>query len=643
MPMSQPKPDGAFIVVVIGDDLKLSRSVAEALVETGCRVIPLAANAAQHQLRQLRPNLLLLDLPPQTITVRLTPRQLDLQIPIIALSDQAWLEYEHSDILDFQPRAFNPQILRAHVARLRSLDQQSTPLVYPPLSPSDFTLFCDYLHLHSGLHFDERNRSLLERSLLRRMRAIAASDFLDYFDYLVAHRETRDELKRLISLLTVGETSFFRYFAHFEALISKVLPELIESNRLSRTLRIWSAGCSTGEEPYSLAILLLERFPELASWNITILATDINKRSLTKARKGVYRDRPLRLVEPQTLAKWFVRVPEGHQLDARVRDMVRFGYLNLQTDAYPAAENNTANCDIIFCRNVMIYFRPETTRTIVERFYAALRPGGYFFMGHAETMINISAAFRRHQHNGGFYYQKGKETAHPTARQPLATTAPSRSPLPRPLAKLSLSAHPALPEIPAKAPERCPIDLNPSALDELFSEASALFEKENYRTAYQRYDKVLELNPQHVGALLGQGFILANDGAYDEALERCVRILQRDDLCPQAYFLRGLILDHQEDFSGAVDAYRKALLLDISFVMPHYHLGRLYWRNHKLSDAGRQLKNVIRLLEKGTTGTIVPYSGGLSAAALCERCHTELLRLGKEPHFATRSPVQGRS
>ncbi|MEJ2200668.1 MAG: CheR family methyltransferase, partial [Desulfuromonadaceae bacterium] len=191
----------------------------------------------------------------------------------------------------------------------------------------------------------------------------------------------------------------------FEALQHVVIPELIKHNRSRRVLRIWSAGCSTGEEPYSLAMLLLEKFPELVDWEVHILATDINYQALRQAREGVYGERSLRSTEADYRERYFIPVGDRFVMAPEVRNLVQFSHLNLQTGLYPSGYNGTSDVDLLFCRNVMIYFRQETNRKIIERFSRCLRPDGFLFLGQAETLQNLSTQFSSVHCQGGFYYR----------------------------------------------------------------------------------------------------------------------------------------------------------------------------------------------------------------------------------------------
>ncbi len=580
---------------------------------------------AQSEIARRRPDLVIFDISSHseeglTTLQRLFANSKTRTIPVIVFSDRAELEYELVDAFDFLGKPLDRRRLYENVELVAAAEGLKEGQPYPSIDTADLALFHDFLIIHSGLHFDSRNVKILERGLMRRMRALNARDYRHYFTYLATYHETRDELKKLLALLTVGETYFFRYGAQFEALVEEVIPELIKRNRTSRTLRIWSAGCSSGEEAYTLALLLTEMFPQLRHWTVEILATDINKQALRKSRQGIYGSRALRLVPPHYLQRYF-KQQQGplQQVDARLRQKIKFFFLNLQTSPFPDAENGTQGIDVIFCRNVMIYFPLETNRTLVERFSRCLNPQGYLFLGHAESLLNISERFVRRQKESGFYYQLDVET--PIRREPSSITPPratSVSPSPqlpeeKPVAKESVTPPFAstLPSVPV------------AGIDDLLFQANTAFHRENFKTASHLYAIVLGKEPENIAALIGQGFIAANRGDSAAALTFCHKALATDDLATDAYILSGLIHEQQGEETSAIEAYRKALLLDMRMIIPHYNLSKLFWKTGRLLDARRELKNTVRLLEEYPDDLPIPHSGGLSRAVLLEICRDD--------------------
>jgi chemotaxis protein methyltransferase CheR len=197
------------------------------------------------------------------------------------------------------------------------------------------------------------------------------------------------EYESLLEQLLTQETSFFRYPAVYEALEKQIVPEIEERKfwQNPRVLRIWSAGCSTGEEPYSIAISLCEALKFTEAWEIEILATDISRRALRHAERGSYGNRALQSLEPQRVEPYFATAKHGYQVRPRIRKMISFAQMNLIEPVY------VGKLDCIFCMNVLMYFSEERRRAILQRFYDALEPGGYFFLGHSETLSNVPMKF----------------------------------------------------------------------------------------------------------------------------------------------------------------------------------------------------------------------------------------------------------
>jgi chemotaxis protein methyltransferase CheR len=260
-----------------------------------------------------------------------------------------------------------------------------------------------------GLEFSERRQADLERALTRACRASSFSDPEAYLGRLATLPEESPEWGRLAGHLTVGETYFFRDRACFEALEQHVLPSLIASRRSEGVLRLrlWSAGCATGEEPYSLAILLDRLLPDHADWAVTILATDINVEALEAARGGHYRAWTLRETPLPIRDRYFHRRgAETLELDPAIRRMVTFVPLNLAKGDYPTPITNTGAMDLILCRNVLMYLTYEAQRAIVERLRRALVPGGWLAVSPAEAAAELFRPLMPMNFPGAIFYRK---------------------------------------------------------------------------------------------------------------------------------------------------------------------------------------------------------------------------------------------
>jgi len=256
-----------------------------------------------------------------------------------------------------------------------------------------FSKLRDFIYKRSGLYFSDTKKSFLESRLRDRLTAKSLSSFEAYLDLLTSPSGS-SELRALFDAVTIGETSFFRYPPQFEAFGKRVLPEVL--GRLkedgTRRLRIWSAGCSNGEEPYSLAMVILEALGDsVREWTINIAATDISEEALAVARKNVYPEYALRNSPPIYREKYFKKINGDFAVTDPVRRMVMIKPLNL---AEKVKVNMMKGVDIIFCRNVLLYFKDEFRRVLVQQIHDILRDGGYMFIGHTESLHSISKAFK---------------------------------------------------------------------------------------------------------------------------------------------------------------------------------------------------------------------------------------------------------
>jgi len=263
----------------------------------------------------------------------------------------------------------------------------------PEMTVEEFLPIRDLVHEKSGMFFDENKLYLVRNRLVRRLTSLGINSFRDYF-YHVKYDNSQVEFNHLMDALTNNETSFYRNEPQLLSFSDEVLPEIKKrklDNGESKNLRIWSAGCSTGEEPYTLAILIAEKFGSREGWNIEIMANDISEEALKRSRRGEYSGITLRNVRPGILATYFDKHDGLYRVKPNIKAMVKFAHLNLN-DQIKMSINT--NFDVIFCRNVMIYFSEEAKKKLVRSYYNALRPGGYLYVGHSESLHGISKAFK---------------------------------------------------------------------------------------------------------------------------------------------------------------------------------------------------------------------------------------------------------
>jgi chemotaxis protein methyltransferase CheR len=273
-----------------------------------------------------------------------------------------------------------------------------------PLPEDIFRLLRDFIHDYCGIFFDDGSKFLLERRLNRRLEQHQLKSFEEYYHFLRYDRKREEEIVVLVDNLTTNETYFFREVAQLKAFSDEILPELRSRNTGKKSLRIWSAGCSTGEEPYTIAILLLESGNWWRDWQVEIMGSDINQRVLHTARKGMYKKGSHRATPPDMLRKYFIDEGKGdYRINDAVRQLVSFSYVNLLD---PFKTSLIRDLDIIFCRNVIIYFDRNAKKKVIETFYDKLQEGGYLLLGHSESLINLSTAFTLRTLKNDMVYQK---------------------------------------------------------------------------------------------------------------------------------------------------------------------------------------------------------------------------------------------
>ncbi len=269
----------------------------------------------------------------------------------------------------------------------------------------DYIKLRDFIYERSGLHFEEKKIYFVKKRLATRMNILGIESPKEYLWRLKYGDPNGKEFQELINLLTTNETYFFREFDQLAVFAENCLQEVCAAKEREdrKQLRIWSAGCSTGEEPYTLSIILLEMVDRYHTWDVEIIATDIDTKVLQKARKGVYSKRSVKDVPEEYLEKYFIKDGDSYKVKYIVKKPVKFRHLNLMDEKKMRL---MSGMDFIFCRNVLIYFDENSRRAVVSNFYESLNNGGYIFLGHSESMSRISSAFKLRRKNGLIVYQK---------------------------------------------------------------------------------------------------------------------------------------------------------------------------------------------------------------------------------------------
>jgi chemotaxis protein methyltransferase CheR len=473
---------------------------------------------------------------------------------------------------------------------------------------------------HTGLYFPPERWDDLNRGVAAAARALDFHDAESYVCSLLDSAGTESQIEGLARHLTVGETYFFRHQKALEALRDHVLPELIEARRQTgRCLRIWSAGCCTGEEAYSLAILLRQILLDWRDWKIAILGTDINTHFIRRARQGMYRDWSFRETAPEFQRRYFSNPQKDcFEILPDIRSMVTFEPCNLARE--PFLPNGGGAMDLILCRNVLMYFSPPQARETMRRLHGCLAADGWLAVSPTEASQSLMGGFFPVTFPGAVLYRKtaaAGSTVGPALAMPPEDWIPQtahgeadRSPVYD--APLPACAVP----LPASAPPREP----PSALEQ----ARDLYELGDSITAAKILLDALAATPNDARCLALLTRIRANQGALEEALGWCEKAIAADKLNPGAHFLLGAIFQEGGRQVEAAASLKRALYLDQDFVLAHFSLGNLRQRQGRHKESLRHFENALRALRACPAHLPLPESEGITPERLAEIIHTAI-------------------
>ena len=479
------------------------------------------------------------------------------------------------------------------------------------------TRFSGFVAAQMGLHFPpDRAEDLLRgvRSAAREFGFEAADECMQW---LMSSRLNRSQIEILAGTLTVGETYFFRDEKTFEAFERHLLPGLTQP-RPGRgpQLRFWSAACCSGEEPYSIAISLRKALPDFADWRLTILATDINPRFLRKASAGVFSEWSFRNAPAWLKENHFDRVDDKHwKVHPAIKRMVNFSHINLAEDVYPSLLNDTNAMDVIFCRNMLIYFAPEQAEKVIQNFVRCLTDGGWLVLGPSETAlvrhpqlapVNLDGVILHRKSSSG---TQSAERHSPRVETAIAgdfkPTPESVFPSHSPTSQNQGSGARLEPERPE--PARIP-----------YAEALELYLSGRYAETVARLETLPSNHPAQTEAVALMARALANQGQLTEALDWCDRVIANDKLAAGAHYLRASILQEQGRAEEAMASLHRALYLDPDFILAHFALANLARSAGDSAKADKHFENALALVRRRPDDEILLESEGISARRLSE-------------------------
>lgn len=408
-----------------------------------------------------------------------------------------------------------------------------------------------------GLLVREQDDAVLRNVLAERVKALHLSGAAQYCQLLDADADIRHEQDELAILLTTGETYFFRDSGQHALLRNRILPELLERQKTERLLRIWCAACSSGEEAYSLAILLDELISDQSQWNILILGTDINPGAIEKARQGIYTEWSFRGMSSELRQHYFHPHKNSWVLDPTVRNRVTFRTGNLVADGFPDYAADLCNMHLIMCRNAFIYMAPPTVSLIADKFTETLNEGGMLITGHGELYAHHLGKLRARVFPESIIYQK--------------VSRPFCLPTPTPAAKM-----------PPAAPEK-PATLFPGI--------------QTTGAAAPTPQAAAEICRKTTASEMQQAWQDANQGHRERAARSCSEMVAKNPLVAEPHYLLALLAQERGGFAEAKELLKKVIYLDPNFIAAYLDLGDLYAREGEVGRAGKMRATARDLLK----------------------------------------------
>jgi chemotaxis protein methyltransferase CheR len=443
--------------------------------------------------------------------------------------------------------------------------------------------FSRFIEVNMGLSFPREKWGDLEKGIHSICRQFGSDDEEAFVRFVISTPLSKRQIEMFASGLTIGETYFFREKKMFDALKHIVRSDFVRIRSGSeRQLRIWSAGCSSGEEPYSIAMTLKKLLPYLRDYQITILATDINPLVLEKGEKGVYTNWSFRGVPENIITSFFKKTGDGFEISPEIKKMVRFSYHNLMKDDYPSQQNNTDAMDLIFCRNALMYFSPETIKSVTHKFHRCLKDGGRLIVSQTELNDEYFQFFEKGSHEGALFFVKSSADMLPHSDpRGILQWKPKKTP-------------PPSPDLPFR-PQRV-------------SEGGA--SKDTKRPLHGTEGNAAELTQK--------ARTFANMGLLNDAIQLISEAITADRMDPGRHYLHSAILGEMGLKMEAIEALKKAVYLDADFALAYFAMGNLSFSTGNILEAERHFDTALMLLRKHGNDDILPESEGMPVWRLVE-------------------------
>lgn len=444
-----------------------------------------------------------------------------------------------------------------------------------------------------GIAYKPRNQQTLFKNLQQAAQTLGRNQNLEsILAWLLNPSLTTEEYVALAESLTIGETYFFREITGLKYLTENIIPKLRKAGQ--NKLNIWSAGCSSGEEPYSLAIYLKEYLNDLDAWDVRIVATDLSEQAINKAKQAIYRSWSFRGFPIHIQSKYFTKSDEGFMLNPEIKNMVEFYNLNLVKDLYPFQNDRNQFMDVIYCRNVLMYFSDDVTHEITKRFYSTLPSQGWFLTSQTELSLNYFKDFEREKYGDGFFFQKGGvKTENINPRNKVVHKIKSTLSNNRAQREKTKKVHAN--HAKTKHQKNDPSVSTAQVAD--VSRVEKLFAQKKYQECIHFFETEMHQKNYPAKANLIYAKALANMQMYDKAIPVLKRLLEENKMNAEFYYFYATILSEKSDFARAEQMLVKALYLKPDYITARFSRFLVLQKLNELEKARKEGENLLMDLE----------------------------------------------
>lgn len=585
-----------------------------------------------------------------------TLRKTSPHIPLILLSKSEDEAFLYDDFLDVVPE-YDFKRLKYWLEEWKKKRNYALPADNLEVEEEDFAYLQKIIQKEFAFQITQKGPIQWQKGLKKRMALLHIGDVKEYLDFLRYSTFRKIELLKFFQQLTVPETSFFRTQSHFTTLQKKVIPELVKNAPLGHPLRLWSCGCSTGEEPYSLAICM-EEIKKTLPVEYTVLATDVNHKYLEMAGQASYHPRSLRNIDPEKKDQYFYFSKGRYILRDPFKTKVQFEYFNLNSKEQFFEPGRWDEFDVIFCENVLIYFPHTKVEEIIQKFYRLLRPKGVLFLGYSESLLNISHSFTCLSYKDQvFYYQKLPESLslNPTeeesapAQEGLLESSHPLSPRPFQRPKTPSKLFPFFwEEMLKKGLFKSSVDdiikenslqdqiLKPSEKEDTFSEkfweelirAEEYIDQKNFPKAREIYQALLK--QEEAWQPLTEMALETLKTGKKEMVELFLELFSElKKETAESYYLQGIYYQFQKERESAKRAFEKTVYLKPLFIPGHFQLGEIFAWESNFLRARASFQNILHYLPETPHIRVVTLEGVLEGPKLLEVCQKNLEMLTK--------------